>query len=67
MTANEPSELTPEQKERPRESVRGALASSYLSGGIPTPEAISNLEAYIQGQATIDELVEAAINRHRQA
>lgn len=66
MTSNESAELSPEQRKRRRESIRNALASSRLSGGNPTPETISNLDAYEMGQVTIDELVEAVIKRKRQ-
>lgn len=65
MTTPNPSELTLEQQALRRTSVRNALASSQLSGGRPTPEIIANLEAYAQGQVTIEALLEAAQSRHR--
>lgn len=63
MTANESSE---QGQQRRRDSVRNALASSRLSGGSPTPETVSNLDAYVRGQVTIDELVDGVIKRQRQ-
>lgn len=55
----------PEQ-ERRRLSVQNALTSSRLSGGHPTATTVANLEAYIEGRVSIDELVQAAIERAKQ-
>lgn len=65
MTTQQSSEITPEQQQRRCDSVKNALASSRLSGGKPSAEAIRNLDAYAQGQVTIDALVEAVVKRHQ--
>lgn len=60
---SEVAQLTPEERARRDASVRHALASSRLSGGHPSTHTIAALQAYAEGSATIDELVEQAIRK----
>ena len=47
-----------------RDIVNQARHSAALEGQIPSPEQIADMELWIKGELTIDEMIENALERY---